>query len=121
MTTLGNILWVILGGFLVALAWLIAGIILCITIIGIPAGVQCFKIAGFVFLPFGKQINYGGHTGSLILNVLWILLFGWELAIGSLIPGIIFCITIIGIPFGKQYFKLAKLGLMPFGTTITKN
>lgn len=120
MKTLGNIIWVIFGGFLAALGWFMSGLILCITIIGIPAGVQCFKIAGFVLWPFGSRIHYGGNGGSFLLNVIWIIFFGWELALGALITGILFCITIIGIPFGKQHFKFAKLALMPFGTTITK-
>jgi len=120
MKTLGNILWVIFGGFLNSIAWILSGIILCITIVGIPAGMQCFKIAEFVFWPFGREIQYGGKAVSFILNVLWIIFFGWELAVSSFVCGIIFCITIIGIPFGLQYFKLAKLALMPFGSTIIK-
>ena len=118
MKTIGNILWLVLEGFWMALAWSLCGLLLCITIIGIPFGVQCFKIAGFVLWPFGHEIRYGGKTGKFLLNLLWILLFGWELALGALMMGLLWCITIIGIPFGKQSFKLAKLSFMPFGSEI---
>lgn len=118
MKTLGNILWFISIGFLSAIGWFICGLLLCITIIGIPFGKQCFKIAGVVILPFGKniEVDFGKHA---IGNILWIIFFGWELALMYLIAGIIFCITIIGIPFGKQCFKLMKLGLIPMGAKIS--
>lgn len=116
---LGNLLWFLLGGFVVGLGWILAGIVYCITIIGIPIGVQCFKFAGLVMWPFGKQILYSSvRVGKTLANILWILLFGWHLALSSAVLGIVFCITIIGIPFGKQYFKIAQLALMPFGAEI---
>ena len=116
---LGNLLWFLLGGFVVGLGWILAGIVYCITIIGIPIGVQCFKFAGLVMWPFGKQILYPSvRVGKTLANILWILLFGWHLALSSAVLGIAFCITIIGIPFGKQYFKIAQLALMPFGAEI---
>ena len=119
MKLLGNIIWLIFGGIVAAIAWFIAGIFLCITIIGIPFGVQCFKISTFVLWPFGKEIDLGNFgAGGLVLNVIWLVLFGWEFAIMHFIIGIIFCITIIGMPFGLQHFKLAKLGLIPFGAKI---
>ena len=122
MKTLGNILWFLFGGFLLWLEWALAGLLLCITIIGIPAGVQCFKIAGLVATPFKKEIDYGGFGfGSVLLNILWILIFGWEIALTSLVCGIVWCITIVGIPFGKQFFKYALLSLMPFGAKIVRN
>ena len=102
MGCLGNIIWFICGGFISGLTWLLAGCLWCITIVGIPIGVQCFKFAGLSFFPFGKEVKYGGGAGSLLLNILWL----------------IFCITVIGIPFGLQHFKIAKLALMPFGATI---
>ena len=76
------------------------------------------KLAGFVLFPFGKQIQYGGGAGSFLLNLIWILLFGWELALASAVMGLFWCVTIVGIPFGLQSFKLAKLAFMPFGSTI---
>ena len=120
MSIIGNIIWIILGGLIMAIAWLIAGILCCITIIGIPLGLQAFKMAQLVFWPFGKTVDYSKMgTGSVILNILWILIFGWGLAAGSAILGIVYCITLIGIPFGLQWFKFAKLALFPFGAQIT--
>jgi len=119
MSFIGNIIWLIFGGILGALAWLIAGLLLCITIIGIPFGVQCFKIAGFVLWPFGRDVEIGDFgAAGLILNVLWIIILGWELAVFHLVFGAILCVTIIGIPFGLQHFKLSMLGLVPFGARI---
>ena len=116
-----NILWVIFGGFFDCLAWCFLGAILCITIIGIPAGTQCFKIACFILCPFGKQIvpKEGGYDGcDCILNFFWIIFLGLWLAIIELFYGIFLCITICGIPFGIQHFKLAKIAFMPFGSRI---
>lgn len=119
MNFLGNIIWVLFGGIVGAIAWAFAGLILCITIIGIPFGLQCFKIAAFVLWPFGKDISVGHFgAGGLLLNVIWIIFFGWEFFVGHLILGALFCITIIGIPFGLVHFKLAKLGFIPFGAEI---
>ncbi|MBC3889342.1 YccF domain-containing protein [Acetobacterium paludosum] len=119
MKVLGNILWVILGGLIMALGWILAGVICCITIIGIPLGIQAFKMAQLVFWPFGKTVDYSKMgTGSVLLNILWLLIFGWGLALGSAILGLVYCITIIGIPFGLQWFKFAKLALLPFGAEI---
>ena len=118
MTFIGNLLWFIFGGIIMGLSWTLAGIFWCITIIGIPWGVQCFKFAKLCFFPFGKDVEVSYGVGSLILNIIWICISGLPLAIEALIIGCIFCITIIGIPFGKQCFKLAKLALMPFGATI---
>lgn len=119
MSILGNIVWLIFGGIIGAIAWAISGLLWCVTIIGIPFGVQCFKIAGFVLWPFGRDIDVGNFgAGGLIFNIVWIILFGWEFAIGHLVIGLIFCLTVVGIPFGLQHFKLAKLGLIPFGARI---
>lgn len=119
MNFLGNIIWLLFGGIVSAVAWFLAGLILCVTIIGIPFGVQCFKIMAFVLWPFGKEIELGNFgAGGLLFNIIWLIFFGWEFAVAHLIIGVIFCITIIGIPFGLQHFKLAKLGLIPFGATI---
>lgn len=121
MRIIGNLLWVCLGGALLALGWLVAGLILCITIIGIPFGIQCFKIAGLVLWPFGKEISYGNvGVGSTLMNLIWIVVFGWELAIAALTIGLIYCMTIIGIPFGIQCFKFVQLALFPFGASVTQ-
>ncbi len=118
MGCLGNLLWLICGGFVSALSWAIAGCLWCVTIIGIPVGMQCFKFASLSLCPFGKQVRYGGGTGSFILNIIWLIISGLPLALEHAIMGCLLCITIIGIPFGMQYFKLAKLALMPFGSDV---
>ncbi len=120
MRIIGNILWFIFGGIVSGLSWILLGCIWCITIIGIPIGKQCFKFAGLAFFPFGKEISYGGGAVSIIANVFWLIFSGIELAIVYVVLGCVLCITIIGIPFGKQFLKLAKLALMPFGAVVTK-
>jgi uncharacterized membrane protein YccF (DUF307 family) len=117
MKTLGNILWFIFGGFFAALWYFIVGILFYITIIGIPFGKQCFKIGKLHLFPFGKEVvsNFNKHP---IANIIWLMFFGWELFVSSIVFGVLFCITIIGIPFGKQWFKLALLSLFPFGAQI---
>ena len=119
MTILGNILWFIFGGFVSGIIWVLYGILWSITIVVIPIGAQCFKFAGLAFYPIGKEVSYGGGTVSLIANIIWLIVTGIPMAIGNAIWGCILCITIIGIPFGKQFFKIAKLSLMPFGATIS--
>ena len=118
MSFLGNVLWFIFGGLFSGLSWVLAGIIWCITIIGIPYGRQCFKFASLSFFPFGKEVQYGGGAGSFILNIIWLILSGIPLALEHLAFGLVLCVTIIGIPFGMQHFKLAKLALMPFGAEV---
>ena len=118
MRFIGNILWCFLGGGLIALMWLAAGVICCLTVVGIPLGIQCFKFAGFTLFPFGREVRYSENPVDVIWNILWILLFGWELAVFSFILGLACCATIVGIPFGLQAFKFAKLALMPFGATV---
>ncbi len=118
MRLLGNILWLILGGLALAIGWAIIGLVLCVTIIGIPLGVQAFKMAELTLTPFGKSVVYGGGVGSLLVNLVWLVLAGIWMAIGYLIAGLLNCMTIIGIPFGIQSFKMAKLALWPFGTQI---
>lgn len=118
MGCLGNIFWFIFGGCISGLSWALAGCLWCITIIGIPVGMQCFKFAALSFCPFGTEVRYGGGAGSLLLNIIWLAVSGIWLAAESAVIGVLLCITIIGIPFGLQQFKLAKLALMPFGTTL---
>lgn len=115
---IGNIVWFVLYGFISGLAWLVIGLLWCVTIIGIPVGIQCFKLSCVSFFPFGKNILLGTKTSSVILNILWIIFGGLELALGYLAAGIVFCCTIIGIPLGLQCFKLVKLSFLPFGAKI---
>ncbi len=117
MSSIGNILWFFLGGFLTALFYLFGSFILIITIIGIPFGIQTLKLAGFALAPFGNEVSTDTGSGilSLILNIIWILFAGIELAIIHLVLALIFGITIIGIPFAIQHLKMANLALVPFG------
>ncbi|NMM93161.1 YccF domain-containing protein [Bifidobacterium oedipodis] len=118
MRLLGNILWLILGGLAIAVGWALVGLILCISIIGIPLGLQAFKMAALTLTPFGKTVVYGGGVGSTLVNIIWVVLVGIWMAIGYVFAGLLNCITIIGIPFGIQSFKMAKLALWPFGAEI---
>lgn len=117
MKVIGNILWIIFTGLYSAIAYFLLGIVWCITIIGIPFGKQCFKFARLAIWPFGSTVdtNFGKHP---IANVLWIIFGGLEMAIAFAFIGVVWCITIVGIPFGKQCFKFAKLSFMPFGAQI---
>ena len=118
MGCLGNLLWFIFGGALSGLSWCLADCLWCITIIGIPYGKQCFKFASLAFFPFGKVVLYGGGAPSVLMNILWLLFGGLPLAVSSAIHGLIFCVTIVGIPFGLQCFKMARLALAPFGADV---
>lgn len=118
MNFIGNLLWFILGGFLIVIEYLIAGIVSCITIIGIPLGIQSFKLAGASLWPFGKEVTPSNNAGSglsTLLNVIWILVGGIWITLTHLMLGIVLCATLIGIPFGLQHFKLMRLSFTPFG------
>ncbi len=121
MSILGNILWIFLGGgILLFFEYLIAGLVLCLTIVGIPFGVQCVKLSLLALLPFGKEIvQTKGASGCLytVMNVVWIVIGGLPLAVTHLVFGILCAVTIIGLPFAKQHVKLAALSLTPFGHT----
>ena len=122
MKFIGNILWMILGGFIISLYYALVGLLFCISIIGIPFGMQLFKMAGLALWPFGHDVTPGANDGgclSLIMNVIWIVLGGIEIALMHVTLGIGFCITIVGIPFGLQHFKMALLALVPFGKKIS--
>ncbi len=118
MGCLGNLIWFLCGGLWQGLGWTLAGVLWCITIVGAPIGVQCFKFASLAFFPFGKEIQYGGGALSTLANILWLILSGIPLAVSAALNGLLLCITIIGIPCGMQCFKIAKLALMPFGATV---
>jgi uncharacterized membrane protein YccF (DUF307 family) len=117
MRLLGNIIWFIFGGLFASILWILLGILLTITIIGIPFARQCFKFAEIVLTPFGKNIqtNFDKHP---IANIIWAILVGWEMAIAYIGIAAFFAITIIGIPFALQWVKLAQLALLPFGAKI---
>ena len=117
MKFLGNLVWFIFGGLIGAIAYFLLGLIWCITIIGIPFGRQCFKLAKLTLSPFGKKVdtNFGSHP---IANLIWFIFGGEIMALAYILVGFVFCITIIGIPFGKQSFKLAVLSAFPFGAKV---
>ena len=118
MGVLGNIIWLIFGGFLVGLGYIVGGLALCLTIIGIPFGIQSMKLGVATMAPFGLEVTQTEEAGGLmpmIFNVIWLLLFGWEIAIGHLVSALLLAITIVGIPFARQHLKLIPLALFPFG------
>ena len=118
MTLLGNLLWLIFGGLLSAFGWFLSGLIWCVTVVGIPWGLQCFKFAKLSLAPFGKDVVPGGGAPSLIANVVWLLISGIPMALDHVLTGLTLCLTIVGIPFGMQHFKLASLALSPFGAEV---
>lgn len=118
---IGNIIWLIFGGFISALCYFIGGILLCITIIFIPFDLQCFKLASFVIWPFGRKAVYSNNSGGClqaIANIIWIFGGGLWTAVTHLFFGMLLCITIIGIPLGKKHFELMEISMMPFGKKI---
>lgn len=118
LSVLFNLIWIVTGGWMTALGFLLVGALCCVTIVGIPLGMQAFKMAGLTLAPFGREVVYGGGVPSLAANVVWLLVGGWWSAACYLVEGALFCVTIVGIPFGLQLFKMAKLALMPFGATV---
>ncbi|ADV43561.1 YccF domain-containing protein [Bacteroides helcogenes] len=121
MGCLMNVLWLLLGGIFTAIEYVVASLLLMITIVGIPFGMQTMKMAGLALWPFGKEVRNGERSGGclyVLMNVLWILLGGIWISLSHLVFGLLLCITIIGIPFGIQHFKLAGLALTPFGKDI---
>ena len=118
MNLLLNIVWLIFGGFIVVLAYLLGGMLMCLTIIGIPFGVACFKLAGLALAPFGCEIREKEPPGgaiAVILNVIWILVIGLELATFHLLVALVLAITIVGLPLASQHLKMTRLALLPFG------
>ena len=123
MRVILNVIWLVLCGWWMAIFYALAGIICFILIITIPFGIAAFRIAGYVLWPFGRSIQIRRDAGvaSLIGNIIWIVLVGWELALGHLTAGILLCLTIIGIPLGLANFKLIPISLMPLGVKIVRS
>ena len=118
MNLLLNLIWLILGGFVVVLAYLFGGVFYCLTIIGIPFGIACFKLAGLALAPFGRVIREKKPPGgavAVIMNLIWILLPGLELAIFHFFMALVLGITVIGLPLALQHLKMTRLALLPFG------
>lgn len=130
MTLILNILWFVLGGWLSGLAWIFAAVLLAITIVGLPWAQAALRIGIFSFFPFGKEViprrlvtgrdDLGTGDLGLLLNIVWFLLGGWYLALMHLAIGVVQCVTIIGIPFGIQHFKLAAIALAPVGKEVVE-
>lgn len=121
MSLFGNILWLIFGGFFTGLGYIIGGIGLCLTIVGIPFGIQAMKLGVATFAPFGKELVEEPNANSVlrvILNIVWLIFFGWEIAIAHLVSAAVLAITIIGIPFALQHIKLIPMALLPLGRSL---
>lgn len=116
-----NVIWLVFAGVELAVGYIIGGLVMMVTIIGIPFGIQAFKLAGFAIWPFGRAVVPAPESSgvlSAIGNVLWVVLVGWWLALGHVIFGLVLCLTIIGIPMGIASFKMTSIALWPFGRTI---
>jgi uncharacterized membrane protein YccF (DUF307 family) len=118
-----NVIWLVLCGWWMAILYALAGVVAFMLIITIPFGIAAFRISGYVLWPFGRSVvmrrDFG--VGALIGNIIWIVLFGWELAIGHLVSGVLLCLTIIGIPLGLANFKLVPISLLPLGTKVVRS
>lgn len=121
MKALGNLIWLVFGGIIIALIYYIVGLLMCLTVIGIPFGIQLFKLGTYSLWPFGHELIYKSQEPgcvSILMDVIWIMLGWWEIAILHVAFGLLFCITIIGIPWGMQHFKMAFAALIPFGKEV---
>lgn len=122
MRVILNLIWLLVAGIELALAYVVAGLVLMITIVGIPFGVQAFKLAGFALWPFGRAVVRTRSPGLLagIGNLLWIVLAGWWLALAHIVTGIALCLTVIGIPMGIANFKMVSMAFAPFGREVVE-
>ena len=123
MSLIGNIIWLIFGGLFAAAGYIIGGLLLCLTIIGIPFGIKAIEFGFMVMLPFGKEVvNTSSGDGCLpmVFNIIWLIVFGWEIALLHLFFGLLLGVTIIGIPFARQHFKLVPVALLPFTYKLAK-
>ena len=121
MSILGNLIWILFGGFFIAVQYAIAGLVYCVTVIGIPWGLQCFKMAALALLPFGSEVDRKPQSAgclNTVMNIIWIFIGGIWICLSHILWGLILSITVIGIPFGLQHFKMAKLCLTPFGRSV---
>jgi uncharacterized membrane protein YccF (DUF307 family) len=121
VSLLGNLIWIIFGGFVSWLFYMVAGLVMCVTIVGIPFGLMAFRIGFATLAPFGKELVELPNANSplrIVFNVLWLIFFGWEIALSHLFWAVLLAITIIGLPFAKQHVKLIPLALLPFGRTL---
>lgn len=125
MSILLNLIWLVFGGFFICLGYFVGGLALCLTVVGIPWGLQCFKLAMFAIWPFDLDTKFSGEQalGGVInvpLNIIWLIFGGLWVVFHHIFWGVILCITIVGIPFGVQHFKMVKLGIWPFGRVVVE-
>ncbi len=122
LRTLLNLVWLVLHGWMLALAYALAGVVACLLVVTIPFGIAAFRLAGFVVWPFGRTTVRAPDAGvaSAVGNLVWFLVAGWWLALVHLAAGVVFCLTIVGIPFGVASFKLAAVGLLPLGKRVVE-
>lgn len=121
MKFIGNLIWLIFGGIITSIEYLISSLLMMVTIIGIPFGLQTLKLAMLALWPFGSKVTDRGNSGgclNLIMNIIWLCLGGFVICLTHLCFGLLLCITILGIPFGRQHFKMAALALAPFGKNV---
>lgn len=121
MNLLGNIIWILFGGLVISVEYIVGGLLSCVTIIGIPFGIQLLKLGMLALVPFGQEPQYKPQEPgciSTLFNIIWILTGGIVICLTHFLFGVLFCVTIIGIPFGKQHFKLMRLAFTPFGQTV---
>jgi len=124
MAFIGNLLWFVFGGFVGGTMWLLSGLFMCCTVVGVPLGVACFRIARFAYCPFGKElvpVEWLGEkriAGTGVFQLIWIVLPGWVLALMNGLIGVVFCCTLIGIPWGIAYFRLAEASFAPLGKRV---
>jgi len=121
MSLLGNVLWLVFGGLLAGLGYILGGVLMCLTVVGIPFGIQSVKLGVATLAPFGKRIVEAPDANGpleIVLNVLWLILFGWEIALAHLVSALVLAITVIGIPFALQHLKLVPIALLPLGRSL---
>ena len=121
MSLLGNVLWLVFGGLLAGLGYILGGVLMCLTVVGIPFGIQSVKLGLATLAPFGKRIVEAPDANGpleIVLNVLWLILFGWEIALAHLVSALVLAITVIGIPFALQHLKLVPIALLPLGRSL---
>ncbi|KPL80964.1 YccF domain-containing protein [Levilinea saccharolytica] len=118
MSFLGNVIWLLFGGFVAGMGYILGGLATCLTIVGIPFGIQSIKLGIATLTPFGREIVVRPESGGFLealFNILWAVLFGWEIAVAHLVHAAILALTIVGLPFASQHLKLIPLALFPFG------
>lgn len=122
MSCLGNLIWLIFGGFMAGIGYILGGLVVCLTIVGAPFGVQAIKLGTATMFPFGRKLEVTAEASQplyVTLNILWAIFFGWEIAVAHLVSALLLAITIVGLPFARQHIKLLPLSLAPFGRELT--